>query len=599
MYFKILIFLLLLSTSLFTEDSEEKLFSFEDETYHSTELSDLLQSYKKKPMNINTVDKNKLALIPWISEGDINKIILYRASNKITNLKVLSEIGIDDITVNELKDYITFGTSIQLKLQQVTRVEFHQPKQYLPSTLKYFQKTILIFNNLKFGFISQKDEGEKDPLDYYSYFMDYSSEYFIKKILVGKYRLALGQGILFAPKLGMSKSGAATSVPVKKFNPIKPYTSSYEIWELEGAASNIELSAFNIILFFSRTSLSANLDTLSQITSFNESGLHLDEEKRNNVREMIYGLATKYSFNDHSFGLNLARIEFDHQFANPARENEYSAISSDFIINRSSFPTFGEIAYSQEKIAGVIGSKFGESELRHLLLLRYYEKDFPTWHGNPFSSQSRFDNEIGLYYGMTIIPFVKTKINCYFDLWSFPQTRYFEKMPTAGSEQFIQIEKKFEANSLRFSVQHKDKEKYISLDEAKIRDYERTTFRADWWQNIDNFRFKTRCELVTEYLADDGIHKRGILAYEEIKWKIDKLTLIGQISVYHSNVLHYMYEHNVDGIMQNSILKGDGAYSYFVLKYNILMNSELQFKISDHWNTKDKMRLYLQIISSF
>ncbi|MBT3754869.1 MAG: hypothetical protein HOG24_01175, partial [Candidatus Cloacimonetes bacterium] len=91
----------------------------------------------------------------------------------------------------------------------------------------------------------------------------------------------------------------------------------------------------------------------------------------------------------------------------------------------------------------------------------------------------------------------------------------------------------------------------------------------------------------------------GILVYEEIKWKIEKLTLIGQISVYHSDVLHYMYEHNVDGIMQNSILKGDGAYSYFVFKYNIFKDIELQFKVSDHWNTKDKMRLYLQVISSF
>lgn len=596
---KILLVFFLFAVILFAEDSEEKIFSFEDETYHSTELSDLLQNIKRKPIDVNTADENELALIPWLSEKDIQKIIIHRNSYKITKLEDFSEIGIDAVTVNELKDYITFHSAIDLKLKQTSRLEYHQPKQYLPSTLKYFQKTILTLNNFKFGFISQKDEGEKDPFDFYSYFLEYTREEFLKKFLIGKYRLALGQGILFAPKLGMSKSGAATSVPVKKFNPIKPYTSSYEIWELEGTAANIELSSFNFIPFFSKTALSANLDTLSCITSFNESGLHLDEEKKNNVKEMIYGLAAKYFITDHSIGLNFAKINFDHEFSNAARKSEYSAISVDFIINKNGFPAFGEIAYAQEKISGVMGCKFGENELRHLILIRYYQKDFPTWHGNPFSSQSRFDNEVGIYYGMTIIPFERTKINCYFDLWSFPQTRYFEKMPTVGSEQFIQLERKFDANSLRFTVQHKDKEKYISLDEAKIRDFERTVIRADWWQNISNFRFKTRCELVTEYLTNDNIHKGGILAYEEIKWKIDKLTLIGQVAVYHSNVLHYMYEHNVDGIMQNSILKGDGAYSYFVLKYNILHDMELQFKVSDHWNTKDKMRVYLQIVSSF
>lgn len=596
---KIILFFFLFAAIIFAEDSEEKIFSFEDETYHSTELSDLLQSIKRKPINVNTADENELALIPWLSEKDIQKIIHSRNSQKITNLENLSTIGIDAITVNELEDYITFGPSIDLKLKQTSRVEFHQPKQYLPSTLKYFQKTILNINNFKFGFISQKDEGERDPLDFYSYFVEYSSENFLKKFIIGKYRLALGQGILFAPKLGMSKSGASTSVPVKKFNPIKPYTSSYEIWELEGSALNIELSSFNLIPFFSKTALSANLDTLSYITSFNESGLHLDEEKKNNVNETIYGLATKYSLADHSFGLIFAKINFDHDFSNSARKSKYSAISADFIINRSGFPTFGEIAYAQEKIAGVLGCKFGENELRHLLLIRYYQKDFPTWHGNPFSSQSRFDNEVGLYYGMTIIPFERTKINCYFDVWSFPETRYFEKMPTVGSEQFIQLERKFDTNSLRFTIQHKDKEKYISLDEAKIRDFERTTIRADWWQNISNFRFKTRYEVITEHLVNDDIHKSGILAYEEIKWKIDKITLIGQVAVYRSDVLHYMYEHNVDGIMQNSILKGDGAYSYFVFKYNLIKDIELQFKVSDHWNTKDKMRVYLQIVSSF
>ncbi len=596
---KILLIFSLFIVFLLAEDFEENIFSVDDETSHSTELSNFLQNIKREPINLNTVDENELILIPWLSEKDIHKIILYRKSHKIINLEDLHKIGLNAVTINELKECITFQTTPNFKLKQRSRFEYQQAKQYLPYSLNYFQKTILTFNNFNLGFICQKDEGEKNPLDFYSYFLEYTQENFLKKLLLGKYRLALGQGILFAPKLGTSKSGAATSVPIKKFNPIKPYTSSYEIWSLEGAAANIQLSALNIIPFYSNTTLSANLDTLSFITSFNESGLHFDEDKKNIVKEIIYGIATKYSQVDHSFGINYAKINFDHNFENPARKSDYSAISADFIINKSGFPAFGEIAYTQKKMSGVLGCKFGENELRHLLLLRYYQKDFPTWHGNPFSSQSRFDNEVGLYYGMTIIPFERTKINCYFDIWSFPQTRYFEKMPTVGSEQFIQLERKFDTNSLRFTIQHKNKEKYISLNEAKIRDYERTTIRADWWQNINNFRFKTRCEFLSEYLADDNIHKSGILAYEEIKWKIEKLTLIGQITVYHSDVLHYMYEHNVGGIMQNSILKGDGVYSYFLMKYNILQNIELQFKVSDHWYTKDRMRVYLQVISSF
>lgn len=596
---RIIIILLLIFSVLSAEDSEEKLFSFEDETYHATELSDFLQNIKNSPLNINTADAEELSRIPWLSEIDISKIIAYRNSHRISNLNELFKTGLNAVTIGELQEYVTFGSSIEIKAEQTSRAEFHQAKQHYPSTIKYFQKTLINLNEFNFGFISQKDEGETDPFDHYSYFAEYNAKNSLNKLLIGKYRLALGQGILFAPKLGMSKSGAATNVPVKKFKPIKPYTSSYEIWELEGAAANVKIANINLIPFVSKTSLSANLDTLSQITSFNESGLHLDDEKKNNVTEIVYGLASKYSWLDHSFGLNFTTNRMDHNFKDPNRKSEYSAISADFIFNKSSFPAFGEFAYSQEKRAGVLGYNFGENVLRHLLLFRYYEKGFPTWHGNPFSSQSRFDNEVGLYYGMTIIPFERTKINCYFDVWSFPETRYFEKMPTVGSEQYIQLERRFNTNSLRFTVQHKDKEKYISLDESKIRDFERTTIRADWWQNILNFRFKTRCELVTEYLSNEKIHKAGILAYEEIKYKINKLTLLALIAVYHSDVLHYMYEHNVDGIMQNSVLKGDGAYSYFLCKYNLFTNLELQFKISDSWNESDKLKLYFQIISNY
>jgi len=593
-----LLFIIFFSV-LIAEDSEEKLFSFEDETYHATELSDLLQSIKKSPINIKSASADDLSLLPWLSEIEIKKIINYRKSHNFNDLNKLTKIGISEITINEIKDYVTFGSTLSFKIEQTTRAEFHEAKKEYPSTIKYFQKTLMDINAFRIGFISQKDEGERDPLDFYSYYIDYHSNNFLKHILIGKYRLALGQGILFAPKLGMSKSGAATSTPVKKFNPIKPYTSSYEIWELEGSAANIKLANFSLVPFVSKTSLNANLDSLSQITSFNESGLNLDEEKKNNVTEMMLGIALDYTWLDNTIGLNFLKNEFDHEFRDKLNNNEYSAVSADIIINQNYFPSFGEIAYSEQKIAGVLGTKFGENQLRHLLLFRYYEKGFPTWHGNPFSSQSRFDNEIGLYYGLTITPFVRTKINCYFDVWSFPETRYFEKMPTVGSEQYIQLEKKFDSNSLRFIIQHKDKEKYISLEEAKIRDFERTTYRADWWQFIDDLRFKTRCELVTEYLPDEQIHKAGFLAYEELKYKIDKLSLIGLVAVYHSDVLHYMYEHNVDGIMQNSILKGDGFYSYFMLTYKILANFEIQFKVSDHWDENDKMRIYLQILSNF
>ena len=599
---KVVLAFIFISAFLLAEDAEEKIFSFEDETYHSTELSETLTSLRKSPLNINNASSKELTKLPWLSELDIGKIIKARDTKPISGWKELQDIGINEITISEIKDYIIFRDKPRLKLNQKTRGEYSESKDNFESTLKYYQRTLFEYDKFSFGFLSQKDEGEKDPIDFYSYFIEYNGNK-IHSVL-GKYRLAAGQGILFAPKLGMSKSGAATSVAVKKFKAIKPYTSSYEIWELEGAAANIELGNFELIPFYSFTKLSSNLDSLSQITSFNESGLHLEDDDKNNVKETIHGSSINYNWQHNSLGLVYTNFLFDHDFADPQKAAEYNAVGMNFLLYQNTFPTFGELVQADAKLAGLIGTKFGDNKLRHLVIFRYYEKNFPTWHGNPFSTQSKFDNEVGLYYGITLIPFERTKINCYFDLWDYPETRYFEKMPTVGSEQFLQVETRFKTNTLRITLQHKDKEKYISLEETRIRDFERTLLRADWWQLLGNLRLKTRCELAAEYLPEEKIYSRGILVYEQAKLQLENLQIITQITAYRSdtqpfNVKHYVYENNVDGIMQNTVLSGDGICSYLLIKWKLPPHFELQFKISDHWYKKDKMRLYLQVVSRF
>ena len=595
---KLILFILFTVFFLEAEDIAE-IFSIEGETYFTNEIVENLEGFRKSPLNINKASREDLEKLPWLSEDDINNIIKLRKTKKISDWDDLNKIGINKITISELKEYIIFKTSgKKFKFNQVSRIEFQEKKKHFPSALKYFQKTIFKYNKFEFGFISQKDEGERNPLDFYSYFVQYKSDNILKGVVLGKYGLAFGQGILFASKLGTSKSAEATSTPLKKFNPIKPYKSSFEMWELEGSAINLEIGKINFIPFYSSTNLSANLDS-TKITSFNESGIHLDESKKDNVNEKIYGAALHYSFKNNSAGINYYQIEFDHKFAKPDYHNKYNAFSTCFTLFRSFQPTSIEVAYADNKFAGIFVTRWGDIEFKQLLLFRYYEKNFPSWHGNPFSSQSNFDNETGFYYGITLKPFKNIKINFYFDLWDFPKTRYYEKMPTIGSEQFLQIEFSGNNNRLRLCFRHKNKEKYIKLQDAEIRDFERTLVRLDWFQYLNSLTLKTRCEIVMEYLKNEQLYDKGILVYEQLKYQIDRLKIIAQLTVYHSDILLYMYESNINGIMQNSVFSGDGIYSYLVVKYDITENFELQFKISDKWNTDNNKRFYFQVLTNF
>lgn len=598
---KFIIGLILLVFTLYAQDAEEKLFSVEEETYHANELSDILQKLKKNPLDINSASKNELLQLPWLAEDEIDLIILRRKKQPFCSPNQLAEIGIDAITISDIQDYIKYSAQRKIAIKNQLRLEFNEAKENMTSAAKYYQRTKLQYGKFNTGFLSQKDEGETDIFDFYSYYLQYQNNSFLQNIILGKYRISFGQGLVFAPKLGMSKSAAATSVPIKRYNAIKPYTSSYEIWDLQGSAAELKLKNFKIIPYFSVNKYSANLDDMNLITSFNETGFHEDKSKKDNVQEKLYGSVVQYQNDQFEIGTGYSHFHFDHEFADGS-DSQYFAANLFFSVNKGGYPIFGEAAIIDDKFGTLLGAKFGENKLRQLLIFRMYEKDIPTWHGKAFSAQSNFDNEIGIYYGITLSPAVRNKINAYFDVWSFPETRYFEKMPTVGSEQFLQWESHFTSQSIRLTLQHKFKEKYISLEESQIRDFERTLVRLDWWQMLADFTFKTRGEFVSEYLAEDDVFTSGFLFYEQLKYKLENLEMIGQITFCRSDqtpfkVKHYVYENNVDGVMQNSVMSGDGISSYFLVKYIFWQNLELQFKVSDHWQKPDKFRLFCQLIS--
>jgi hypothetical protein len=595
--------LVFVCVGLSAEESEEKLFSLEEETYHANELSDLLFRLRNNPLNINSAGKKDLLQLPWLAEEDVDRILLLRRKTEINSLWQLKEIGIDEVTLSDIREFISLQPATRIRGKQQFRVEYNQKKKKIPSTLKYYQSQNFEFGNFRCGFLSQKDEGEKNLLDFYSYYLQYQSRNAIQNLIMGKYRLALGQGIVFAPKLGLSKSSAATTVPVKRFRNVVPYTSSFEIWELQGSAAEIKYKNLKLIPYVSSNHLSANLNEDCKITAFNESGLHLDPQKRKNVVESIWGTAIQIEHQKHQVGASFSRFRFDHEF-NSGHLSEYSAANIFFLSQINNFPLFGEAALIEDKFGVILGFKFGEQRLRQLLVMRYYEKNLPTWHGNPFSTQSRFDNEMGIYYGLTFLPFAKNQINLYLDLWKYPETRYFEKMPTVGSEQFLQWESHWGKNVFRLSLQHKFKEKYISLEESKIRDSERTMIRLEWRQNLGEFTFKSRSEIVFESLPEDDVNQKGMLFYEQIRWQKNQFEIVGQLttfftSTYPFNLRHYVYEYNVDGIMQNSVFSGDGAAFYVLFKYKVLSPVELQAKISDRLRSADNLRLYFQISANW
>jgi len=575
-------------------DAVENLLLNEEETYHATELYQQLDEFEQNPININLASVHHLQYFLWISEDELNKILQSRQKAPLRSLADLKKLGIPEICVDALEPYIRFSEPQNVHFSSQLRCELVEKKLKEENPLKLLQKMEINYSNQRLGFITQKDAQEKNYLDYYSYYWEIKRQNF--QLILGKYRTFLGQGIMFAPKLGISKSAAATSVKSHQSQAFRPYTSTYEIWGLQGAAANWKFGNYQLAAFGSISQLTANLDG-GKITSFDATGIHLDADKKNNVTEIASGIITGYQTMSGKIELYLTTQDFDLNFVN--KSSSYSAVGADFFYEIKQNPLFGEICYADDQLAMICGNKWGEENLRHLLIYRNYPNNFPTWHGKPFSAQSNFSNERGLYYGITYIPKPRLHINAFFDFWQHPNPRFLEKMPTSNGEQLLQAEYKFSKHKFRFRISHKQKEKQINLGESAIREYHRTTYRFDWSRELKPFTLQHRFEFSEEYLPEDSVWEKGELFYSQLRFKKDSMQIIGRIAAYHSNILLYMYENNVTGIMQNRILSGDGVTVFVVGKFTINEWLEIQTKFSDNLSRDDQMQLTFQLIGEF
>ncbi len=408
--------------------------SWNEETVSDeNQMNPVLIQFKTAPLNINTASFSDLQLLPWLSEVQIKDIISYRTTRLIKGRKQLIRLGIDEFTLDEMEDYIVFSPKPEISFLSVVRGELKRSELEHSSCLKFYSKHIFSRGRLEAGFITQKDEMESNLLDFYSYYIQLKDQGPLEKIIVGKYQLYYGLGILMQSKLGSGKNINAAGNLLRIRTTIAPYRSAYESWALEGCSAQLKFGFLKFIPFFSQSALSANLES-GKITSFNETGLNYDLKEKNNVRESIWGLFTELEWKNHSMNFGMLQQKFDHSFADEEKKSRTRSIGFCLELWKNLFPLKTELVWSNG-CTGILSSfSFVTKSIRQQVIFRKYAKDLPAWHGNPFSARSNFPNEEGFYYGITASSFAGLKLNFYMDIWRLPETSYLEKMPVTGNE---------------------------------------------------------------------------------------------------------------------------------------------------------------------
>ena len=338
-----------------------------DEQVDFSFLTDALEAYLEKPLDLNQASREDLLILPGMDELKINRLFAYIATfGELTSIYELQ--AVPGFRVNEIRSWLPFiqvksgrlkdinpgqkhpsgpkfkelvnGIKSEIIHRQVFIVE--EQKGYSnPDTLfrpaldpegnLIGEDTLLSLRYLgnKFRnytrFRARYDKhfsaalvGEKDPgeamvwnpqnqqfgYDFLSGHVAISNYGNLKNLVIGDYNLQVGQGMLLSRGLGFGKGVEVISNLKMANKGILPYTSVNENQLLRGAAGTVALGDFYFTGFYSRLALDGSITLRDTITAENIQATSI---RTSGLHRTLLEQLFRRNLNETSYG---GRIEY-------------------------------------------------------------------------------------------------------------------------------------------------------------------------------------------------------------------------------------------------------------------------------------------------
>ncbi len=607
-----------------------------------SEFIEDLQYYSENPININTATTEDMKKILLLNDYQSYQLKSYiDIKGEIVSIYELNAIdGFDLATIFRILPYITIKPSksqynisfkellkygrnqIFIRNQQVLEKqkgydsETDPSSKYLGDKQKLYMRYNYNFRNkIKFGITGEKDAGEqffkgeqKYGFDFYSAHFFAQDFGFIKTLAIGDYHLQFGQGLALWSGMGSVKSSNSTDLK-KRAMGIKPYTSTDENNFFRGIATTLRYKKIDFSIFYSSNRKDASLsDTTSSeelyISSLQETGFHrtvAEIEKKDAVSENIYGAHLTYklenikvgaTFVKSKYNLNLNKeTTFYNQFEFKGIENSNISIDYTWLYKGSSL--FGEVARSENGGLAILnGISFNPHPLVGIgIIHRYYENDYQPIRAAAFGENSKNANENGIYLGTSIILNSKLTINAYSDIYKFPWLKYRVDAPSDGQEYLIQATYT-PTRRTQMYLRFKQTTKSINYTENiylnTIEKYTKQSIRFHIdYKLINNLSLKSRVEF-SNYKTENSSTSMGYLIYQDLGYSFQKipLTIHTRYAIFSTDSYDeriYAYENDVLYAFSIPAYYYKGNRFYFLLKYKVMKNIELWFRISQTW----------------
>ena len=425
-------------------------------------------------------------------------------------------------------------------------------------SLRYQVKSM---HRITAGFQIEKDAGE----DYFDYISGYAMLNHIGKVrtlIVGDYKLSFGQGLVINNGMSFGKSagwGLFSNASVAYG--IRKHSSMSESNHFRGAAIDYTLgenSHFTAFLSYQNLDGTLRTNNHNAISSLKTDGLHrtlLERSKKGIVHELSAGGNYSYYHKGWLLGLTGIITHFSMplapKFNTPSslyrqfypQGTIFSAVGASYSYRRNRWIVQGEYAFSTSNgvddhtvqtsnvgssnpntgIAAVNSMRYRLNSYTFLsALVRYYDARYATIYSKAFGENSRPQNEVGAFVGITAEPWTKVNLEAYIDCFQSPKQRYRASAGAKGIEgQFKMTYNPSERTTwqIRYRLKSKQQDVKVGNDATRLYYATRHGLRIQWNYRLnEQFLLKTTAS-GTYCMNPSSPDEMGYLLTQHLRWE--------------------------------------------------------------------------------
>ncbi len=615
-----------------------------DENSRAINLAEELSYLIENPVNINSGDVNEIKRLFFLTVFQVASIVDY--TNKKGDIISATEIsyipGFDRELTEIMQPFIIYENSHNnRRLNKGYHFRFYTniladdgetETDFIGSNHKLLSKMRLSSGPFVASVTLDKDNGEPMLLqgykpDFLSGNITYHPEGSVNKIIIGDYKVQLGQGLTVWN--GFSRSLVPTEQRIMKGSSnVMPYFSIDENDFFRGIAISLNTKSLNIISFASMNMIDASIDYdensgTKYIKSFYYSGVHNTPTtimKRNQVVESCIGFNVNRMSKNLYTGINAVYTKFSLPVY-PAKDirNKYdfqgrvnASVSFDYAyLFRSSY-LYGEFALDENlKTAFLQGISLNPGgRVRFNILYSRVNRGYNSFHGNA-SGVSTFNKP-----AINLLANISSELTSFLyfsggflrkkELWynnisgNFPKSIVSLLSLKLKPADFI---------SLTTDIKHRISDHWITPQQGikSAIAVNKTNLRLSV-ETVASEQLKLHTRFEKVFVK--GSADKGFLCYQSAGYAFKRvpLEILGRLTIFNTvsyDTRIYTWE---DDLLYNPVIKplyDVGKRSYLMIKYSAFnrMTLRVKYAVTDIYGGPESSsrinELKLQVVFSF